>query len=290
MYSTVPDYTYLQNTTWRLKTQYPLLRVKTLGKSVVGRSIYGLEIGKESAPPILFAGTFLGTDRYSGTLLLQFAEAFLCAVTKRHALAGVDPFVILRHRKLAILPFINPDGREICARGAHCGGIDSGRVVRLSGGNTRGWDANARGVEIPRNFIAASPSAQGVYGPAPWGYSGPTPESEPETVALANYCRQQKPMQVIAFYSGSGEIFWRTPVGNHPDCARLAQLMALTAGYDLEADIGITADLGFRSFLAQQAPCAAVDCVLRCYKDPALQRELYSLLEETLMTACLASI
>jgi g-D-glutamyl-meso-diaminopimelate peptidase len=229
-----------------------MLRVKTLGKSVVGRSIYGLEIGKESAPPILFAGTFLGTDRYSGKLLLQFAEAFLCAITKRHHLAGIDPFLILRHRKLMIVPFMNPDGREICARGAHCGGIDSGRVVRLSGGNTRCWDANARGVEIPRNFIAANPSAHGVYGPAPWGYSGPTPESEPETAALCNLCRTVSIRHAIAFHS-QGEVIYAPSGNNIPKRSeRMAEIMAASSGYALEQPEGLAVGGGFKDWFIKE--------------------------------------
>ncbi len=285
----IADYTFMQNTTWRLKAQYPVLRVKTIGKSVVGRSIYGLEIGRESAPCTLFVGTFWGTDNQSGPMLLRFAESLLQGITNGDSVSGVNPLTILSNQKIVLIPFANPDGREICARGAHCAGLDSGRIRRLCHSDTARWNANARGVDIGRNFDfcfanrRAREQAKGVYGPAACGYSGPSAESEPETVAIADYCRQQKAMQAIAFYPGSGEIYWRNTTTVQPEAEQIGHVLALCAGYDVEASVGPVTDTGFRNWIEQGTDHRAIDVLFA--QGGAI--DLYDSLEDLLVAACL---
>ncbi|MBR4869142.1 MAG: hypothetical protein IKU10_08285 [Clostridia bacterium] len=287
----IADYTFLQNTTWRLKAVYPFLRVKTIGKSVVGRSIYGLEIGRESAPCTILVGTFWGTDRFSGPLLLQFAERVLHALANHTSLCEVEASLLLQNHRIVCIPFINPDGREICEKGAHCAGLDSGKIRRLCGGDTALWNTNARGVDIGRNvdfgFSARRKREKenGLFGPASFGYSGPSPESEPETVALSNYCRQQKVRQAIAFYPGSGEIYWRNRPEEQPEAQQLGELLALTAGYRAEAAIGPMTDSGFRNWMANTTRAFSMDCMVQ---HRTLTAESYQLLEEMLVVACLS--
>lgn len=289
----VSDYTYLQNTTWRLKAQYPVLRVKTLGKSVVGRSIYGLEIGRESAPAVIMVGTVLGTDSQSGPLLLQLAEHLLQSLTDGQTLSGVAPVSMLCNRKIVLIPVLNPDGREICEKGAHCAGLDSGRIRRLSGGHTKNWDANAKGVDLTHNFDIyfekrkERRKGQGIYGPCRKGYGGPYPESEPETAALADYCRRQTIRYTLSFYPGKGEIFWRNQC-DLPDLGeQMARLLAVCSGYDVEASIGKITDTGFRNWAANLTEKPSLDVMLHPFPDQTGEQDLYFVLQEMLTAACL---
>lgn len=289
----ITDYTYLQNTIWHLKAKFPFLRVKTIGKSVVGRSIYALEIGRENTPTVVLAGTLWGTDHLSGRSLLQFVEAFLQALCSKRHICGVDPVAVLRNRKIAVIPFVNPDGREICARGAHCGGIDSGKIRRLCGGNTKTWDANARGVEIPRNFDYRFEERQkreqnrGIYGPAPKGFGGSSPACEPETKAIADYCVSQTLLHGCALYPGKGEVFWRNAKDDPQKSEPVARLLALTAGYDLEADVGSIVDTGFKNYLNNQTGRPAFDVMIPHMESERFFREQYPVLEDLLLTACI---
>lgn len=289
----ISDYTYLQNSTWRLKALYPVLRVKTLGKSVVGRSIYGLEIGRESAPAVIMVGTILGTDAQSGPLLLQLAEHILQALTNGQPLSGINPASMLCNRKIVLIPVLNPDGREICEKGAHCAGLDSGRIRRLSGGHTENWDANAKGVDLTHNFDLyfekrkERRKSQGIYGPCRKGYGGPYAESEPETVALTDYCRSQTIHYTLAFYPGKGEIFWRNQ-NDLPDAGeQMARLLAVCSGYDVEASIGKIADTGFRNWVANLTQKPSIDVMLHPTHDREEDQDLYFVLEEMLTAACL---
>lgn len=289
----IMDYTMLQNSVWRLKAQYPVVRVKTVGKSVVGRSIYALEMGRDTADIVLLLGTFWGTDAVSGLVLLQFMEQLAKGITRNQKVAGVDLLEIFRNRKIVVIPVVNPDGREICARGAHCGGLDSGRIRRLSSGDTGNWEANARGVDITRNFDFGFDQRkrrehrQGIYGPAPMGYGGTGPESEPETVAVADYCRRYKIQQALALYPGSGEIFWRSEEILLERSEQMANVLALCAGYDVEACVGHLVDTGFRNWFCKTVKRPAFDVMLRCYQENCVARNLYPDLEEMLILSCL---
>jgi len=289
----ITDYTYLQNTTWRLKASFPFLRVKTIGKSVVGRSIYALELGRETAPCVVLAGTFWGTDALSGRSLLQFTEAIAQTIAEGKRLCGVDPTTVLRRRKIAIIPFVNPDGREICARGAHCGGIDSQKVKRLSGGNTKTWDANARGIDISRNFDYRFEERQkrersrGIFGPSPRGFGGHTPLCEPETEAIATYCTKQPLLHTCALYPGKGEVFWRNANSDPQKSEPIAQLLALTAGYAMEASVGGIIDSGLKNYVSAQTGRPAFDIMIPQMESERFFHEQYSVLQDLLMTSCI---
>lgn len=289
----IVDYTFMQNTVWRLKAKYPVLRVKHIGKSVVGRSIYALELGRDNAPAVLFLGTFLGTDRISGKLLLQFMNRLLNGLTGQGTVAGVNPLAMIRDRKIAMIPFVNPDGREICERGAHCGGVDSGRIRRLSDGDTTRWDANARGVDITRNFDFFFDNRKKrmhsyrIYGPGARGYCGPSPESEPETAAVTQYCRHQTVRQAVALYPGSGRVLWRCAGADGQTAEQMAHMLALISGYELEASVGCMVDTGFRNWFCTDTGCPAVDVMLQPFAHPAAAQSVTPVLEEMLTVACL---
>jgi len=87
---------------------------------------------------------------------------------------------------------------------------------------------NARGVDLNRNFAAASWRAEHQPGYDP----GPTPESEPETRALAALIARSGATRLIALHSP-----FRTVNFDGPARA-LAERMAALNGYGASADIG----------------------------------------------------
>ncbi len=286
------DFTYMQNTVWQLKAKHPVIRVKRIGKSVVGRSIYALELGRETAPGVLYAGTFLGIDRVSGPILLRWLERLAQGIESHTLVAGIDPVAMLSDRKMVIIPFVNPDGREICERGSHCAGVDGGKIRRLSGGDTNHWAANARGVDITANFDfrfagrCRRLQQQGVFGPGAKGYPGPCAESEPETVALTGYCKTHSLRHGVCLYPGNGQILWRSE-NAHPLCEQMGSLLGLVGGYDTEASVGCMVDTGFRNWFCHTFHKPAVDIMLShkvCREETPAYDEL---LEEMLTVAAL---
>ncbi len=284
MNQTVIDYTYIQNTIWQIKALYPAVRVSRIGKSVVGRSIYAMELGRDSAPVLLFLGTFNGKDSYTGEHLLTWFSKVAKAVTNGEKIDGVPSLELIRRNRIVIIPFVNPDGREICERGAHCAGVDSGRIKRLSKGNTGRWNANARGVDIRYNFdfrFAVRKKFQqnkGIYSPCAEGYCGPYPESEPETTAISDYCRNHSVRQAICLYPGNGGVYWRSAGCNGELAEKQANVMGVVSGYEVEASVGCAVDSGFRNWFCATFGKPAFDITVYPTKDTAHQARLCELL------------
>ncbi len=289
MNQTVIDYTYIQNTIWKIKATYPAVRVCRIGKSVVGRSIYALELGRSTAPAMLFLGTFIGQDSLTGELLLSWFTNVAEGVVNNHKVNGVTAQELISRHRIVIIPFVNPDGREICERGAHCAGVDSGRIKRLSGGDTTRWDANARGVDITHNFDFRFPARQkaeknrGIHSPAAKGYGGPFPESEPETVAIATYCRKQPVHQAVCLYPGKRQIFWRSVGTPQETLEKQAHVLGIVSDYEVEAGVGCVVDSGFRNWFAQTFRKPAFDIMMDIHGDSVH----HSQLQELLTLSCL---
>jgi g-D-glutamyl-meso-diaminopimelate peptidase len=133
---------------------------------------------------------------------------------------------------VTLLPLCNPDGVRIALSGSPL------------------WKANARGVDLNVNFDADwGKGKKNVFHAGPENYIGESPESEPETKALADFTRRIKPKAVAAFHSKGEVVYYR-----YRSCATLAKKVARATGYkaiktrgsvggycDWAADLGIQA-------------------------------------------------
>jgi protein MpaA len=92
----------------------------------------------------------------------------------------------------------------------------------------RGTKNNARGVDLNRNFAAASWKREH----APRYDPGPSPESEPETQALAALIARTGATRLVALHSPFRTVNYDGPA------RALAERMAGKNGYGATADIG----------------------------------------------------
>ena len=73
----------------------------------------------------------------------------------------------------------------------------------------RKWKANARGVDLNRNFQAFWEEYQDLKGqPSREGYKGRAPEDQEESKALAELTRQQKFQRTVSYHSSGEVIYW----------------------------------------------------------------------------------
>ena len=169
-----------------LHAAYPFLEELPSGRSVLGREIFCLTMGKAKDKVLYVAGTH-GSEWLTCMVLLRFLDRLCAAYQDGGTIAGVDVRTALLGRGLAFVPCLNPDGVEIALRGYDGALRNSSLVRKLSGGDTRCWQANARGVDLNHNFDAGWKELrklereQGIFGPASRQFGGSCPESEPET-------------------------------------------------------------------------------------------------------------
>ncbi len=109
---------------------------------------------------------------------------------------------------VAVLPRANPDGLE------------------------RGTRANARGVDLNRNFATANWT---LRRPGRAYYGGPRPESEPEAWAVLRAIRMTRPARIVSIHS----ITRRRQCNNFDGPAEnLARAMSARNGYPVVASLG----------------------------------------------------
>jgi len=292
------DYEQICEVIGSLRGLYPFLKVSAIGKSVLGRKIFACEFcdrkNADSAPAVLFAGAFHGTERLTTLVLLRFIEQFCAAMNTNTSVAGMDTHRALCGRRLIIVPLANPDGCEIALRGSAGAGSMAGLVKRLSGGDFSSWNANARGVDINHNFNAGweilhqMERDAGIYGPGPRQYGGPAPESEPETLALTKLCREQHIAQALAFHSQGEEIYWYYSENTPDRGKKLARIFAASSCYALEEPVGLASHGGFKDWFIEEFGRPGFTIEIGRGKNPlspALLNPIYEKIEEMMMIA-----
>lgn len=254
-----------RNMIFSLKRAYPLLGCHIIGKSLCKRGVFSLSIGR-SDNPLLIAAGFHGQEWLTSLLALRFAEILLRSKANCSPvwLAGA-PCI---NREVIIVPCVNPDGVQIALNGIDGAGRYAQTVSRISAGSSEKWNANARGVDINHNFDAGWNELRsleidsGILGPAPRRYGGYMPESEPETAALADFCRLRKPRNVIALHSQGEEIFWEYGDCRPENSEELARIFAAASGYKLVENSGLASHGGFK------------DWFIKCFNRPGFTVEI----------------
>ena len=288
------DYNMVRVALYAISNNYPFTKLESIGKSVLGRDIPALRIGGGSNT-ILYAAAFHGMERLTTLIVLRFAEHLCRAVSLGSKIAGIDVHKTLAAKSLVIVPVVNPDGCEIALSGATGCGRWAAKIHNLCKGDFSIWNANARGVDINHNFNAGWKILQemeadaGIYGPAPTRYGGPRPESEPETAALVEFCREHKPSHVLAWHSQGEEIYWHYGSRTPKRSANMAKILANSSGYSLEAPIGLASHGGFKDWFIEEFGRPGFTIEIGKGKNPldsALLDPIYNQLEEMMMLCC----
>ncbi len=285
------DYNAVREAVYAIKGRYPFIELNTIGKSVMGKDIYTLTIGK-GVSTVLYAAAFHGMERLTTLLVLRFAERLARALDDNTEISGIQARKALYGKSLVIVPQVNPDGCEISLKGAAGCGYYAAKIYNMCEGDFSRWNANARGVDINHNFDAGWEELQkieraaGIYGPGPTRYGGPSPESEPETCALTSYCRKNSVCHVLAFHSQGEEIYWRYGERTPEKGKKMAEIFAASTGYTLEAPVGLASHGGFKDWFIEKFGRPGFTIEIGRGKNPlssALLNEVYNRLEEMMV-------
>lgn len=194
--------------------EYDFIQVDSIGKSTEGREIYSVVINgdkdfTEKKDKLLLIGGIHSREDYSVTLLAKTLDEILLHFKHSGQWDGYDLNALFSEVELHVVLLANPDGSNI----AHHG-IESSsnykylkKLPDLSGDN-RWWKANARGVDLNRNFPDTSWPLKETTVPASEGYKGDYPGSEKESQAIIKYCEDNHFIMSISFHTSGNSIFW----------------------------------------------------------------------------------
>lgn len=166
----------------------------SIGTSVQGRPMTAYKFGN-GASIVLYIGATHGNESITSSLLKKWIAAL-----------DASPDRIPSNRSIVVIPQINPDGVLTKSR------------------------LNAHGIDLNRNFPANDwqtqvtlPGGNGVVTQD----GGPSPLSEPESLALANYVQSNNPRLVLTYHSSAAIV----EANESGDSIALAQQYAQSSGY-----------------------------------------------------------
>lgn len=214
-------YTYenMQNDLGILARIFPeIIQIDSLGKTEDQRELYHFYIGSANAPKkILIFGGIHGREYMTSQLIMEQTTEFLMKLCRAQ---DKEYAKILEGKAIHVVPMVNPDGVTISQRGAM--GIKNPDLknlveeiaLREGGRHPQGsyfhrWKANAKGVDLNRNFDALWETCEdAVQEPSRENYKGPKPESEIESRALAELTRREEFQRTISYHSSGAVIYW----------------------------------------------------------------------------------
>jgi hypothetical protein len=183
-------------------------KIDTIGTTIQGRPIWGLQIGKRvvgpDARPVAFFNSLCHAREPGGMQTLFY---FIDDLLSKY---GSDPFAtyLLNQRRIYIVPLVNPDGYKVNEeKYIASGGTTFGywrKNTRDNNGNLT-FDEMEDGVDLNRNYpfqwgyddIGSSPV------PGTEIYRGPSALSEPESQTQRNLVVQLAPKTGFSFHTHS---------------------------------------------------------------------------------------
>lgn len=251
------DYVEYIKTVNELISQYKNIKKSVIGKSVMGKDIIALTLG-EGSEQIFYSAAYHGSEHITTNIALMFLENLCYCLLTDKPMKDINMKAALKGRSIVIVPRVNPDGCDINILGAAGAGKIDFLVRKLSDGNYKKYNANARGVDINHNFDAGFKElktiekAAGIIGPAATRFGGFYPESEPETKAVASYCRKNNVRHAFALHTQGEVIYWnygkRTPLRS----LKMAEIMASVSGYSLDVPVALATGGGFKDYFIEK--------------------------------------
>jgi len=255
-------YTYavLKRDMEEMKKWYPFLEVGTAGKSVLGKDLYYLKLGN-GPNEVFYNGAHHALEWITAPLLMKFIENLARAYKGGSSIGGYPAEEILCKSAIYVVPMVNPDGVDLVLEGLQKDHPYYEKLLEWNGGRTdfsKVWQANIRGVDLNHNYDASwqeSKEAElklGINGPGPTRYSGPYPESEPESKAVADFTRSHDFKLVLAYHSQGEVIYWNYRNMAPPSALEIGRLLSEASGYPLDEVYGIAAYGGYKDWFIEK--------------------------------------
>lgn len=249
--------------------RYEIIERGELAHSILGKSIPLLKVGKGDKA-VLYVGAHHGMEWITSVLLLYFLDELCDAYVTKRQTVGLTMDFVFKSRSLIFVPMLNPDGVDLAILGKEAGGILLERQIRMNGDNEdfSRWQANARGVDLNHNYQTGFveykrlEQKMGIPCGAPTRYSGDSPESEPESAALANLVRTLFPHSIYTLHTQGEEIYCGGGEGVGERILSVGRTLSGLSGYRLAIPNGSAAYGGLTDYAVRALgiPSFTIEC------------------------------
>lgn len=256
------NYTYwlMEKNIEGLKARYPFLEVGVAGTSVLGKNLYYIRLGT-GPNHVFYNGAHHALEWITSPMLMKFIENFAKTYAKGGNMHGYYIPDIWKRSSIYIIPMVNPDGVDLVVEGLKPTNPYYNQLLQWNNTGlpfSQVWQANIKGVDLNLNYPAGWEIAKalehqnGIFGPSPSGYGGPSPLSEPESSAVSNFTKQHLFSLVIAFHTQGKVIYWQYENMAPPIAYLIAQQFATINGYSIEVPAPSAAHAGYKDWFIQE--------------------------------------
>ena len=92
-----------------LKEQYPFLEIGSVGKSVLGKNIPYIRIGR-GQKEVLYSASFHANEWITSIILIEFLYEYCAAYQNNSTIWGFSARRLFENVSIYIIPLVNPDG------------------------------------------------------------------------------------------------------------------------------------------------------------------------------------
>ena len=241
-----------------LAGEYGFLRFFSLGTSVAGRSLSAVRWG-DGSKRIFLNGAHHAMEWITSMLLMRMLEEFSHQYAEDTAIGTIHFRSLFREISLVFCPMVNPDGVNLEINGLtdDLPPLTRTRLKAYNGDSTdfTKWQANLNGVDLNHNYDAGFEKGLfmqhrlGIYGPGPTRFSGASPESEPESKAVADFTRSFRPHVAVAYHTQGEQIYYDFESKSTERGKKMAAAMAEISGYALDTTDGMASYSGYKDWV-----------------------------------------
>lgn len=237
-----------------LAEAYPSrLSVEPIGTTLDNRTIYCAVLGDKAADKQIVIHAGVHGREYMTSLLTMRQLEYYVTYYEAAEYGGIPLSELLSEYCFYVVPMANPDGAMLSQRGlngikseellagiraiyekdAHYGyaTTSSGEIMDIWT-YLRFWKANARGVDLNRNYDAMWEEFDGVPRPCYRNHKGEAPASEPETQAMITLVESlENPVSVVSIHAQGSILYWNCGQDDPEPSRELAEAIGDLTGY-----------------------------------------------------------
>lgn len=244
-----------------LKRLYPFLEITSSGKSVLGKDIPVVKIGR-GQKQVFYSASFHANEWITSPLVMKFLSDYCYTYVNNLNIFGVNARTLYNSCTIYIMPMVNPDGVDLVT-GEISPNSSLYTNTQLIANNypnipfPDGWKANIRGVDLNLQFPAGWEQArqikfsQGFTSPAPRDFVGFGPLTEPEALSIYNFTLSHNFSLVISFHTQGNVIYWKFQNYNPPRAFYIGTQFANVSGYSLEDTPFASSFAGYKDWFIQ---------------------------------------
>ena len=227
---------------------------RTVGSSLDGRNIYAVTLGDPEAKNQIVISAGIHAREYMTPMLVMAQVEYYLSGYDTQSFEGVPFSEIFEEYAFVILPMCNPDGITLSQLGINAikseelraqirAIYDRDRAEGFVNGTfddyVSTWKANARGVDLNRNFDTEDfGKSSKISRPCYMNYPGEAALSEPESRAMADTVRGlRNPVLSIAVHSQGEVVYFNCGQKNYAAALDLGIKVSDFTRYVLQYDV-----------------------------------------------------